>query len=123
MARLIIWDIGGQDRFKSLRHNFYDGTHGALAVFDLSRAQTLPKMKEWIAGMNEILGEDIPVAIIGNKSDLIPEIGDVIDRDELSQYIKKENFLYIETSAKTGENVEEAFLNLTQTILKNINNK
>ncbi len=44
--RFFIWDIGGQDRFKSLRRNFYDGPNGALLVFDLSRVQTFSEMKE-----------------------------------------------------------------------------
>ncbi|GAH94668.1 unnamed protein product, partial [marine sediment metagenome] len=40
-----IWDVGGQARFRFLRRNFYEGTHGAILVFDLSRANTFPKMK------------------------------------------------------------------------------
>ncbi|KKL99537.1 hypothetical protein LCGC14_1813380, partial [marine sediment metagenome] len=48
-AKLTVWDIGGQERFKILRRNFYEGTNGALVVFDLSRAQTFTKMKEWLS--------------------------------------------------------------------------
>ncbi len=119
-ARLLIWDIGGQDRFKSLRRNFYDGTNGALVVFDLSRAQTFSKMKEWLSDMKKLIEVDIPVVLIGNKSDLISEIGEVVDRDELSQYIDNENCFYMETSAKTGDNVENAFVNITQRIIKTL---
>ena len=54
-ARLSIWDIGGQDRFKMLRRNFYNGAHGALVVFDLSRAQTFSQMKKWIFDMHQIM--------------------------------------------------------------------
>jgi small GTP-binding protein len=121
-AKLIIWDIGGQDRFKTLRRNFYDGTHGALVVFDLSRTQTFPKIKEWISDFRRTIEEDVPIIIIGNKLDLVSEIGKVIDRNEVHQFAEKVGALLIETSAKTGENVEEAFVKLTQKIIKNISN-
>lgn len=117
-ARLIIWDIGGQERFKSLRRSFYDGTNGALAVFDLSRAKTFSKMKEWIFDMKYLVGETIPVVIIGNKLDLIPEIGTVIDQNEAIEFAQKQDSIYIKTSAKEGDNVEKAFLQLTKKIIK-----
>ncbi|MFX1566943.1 MAG: Rab family GTPase [Promethearchaeota archaeon] len=119
-ARLLIWDIGGQERFKSLRRNFYDGTNGALVVFDLSRAETFPKMKEWLSDLKQFIGESIPVVIIGNKADLISEIGEVVDRNELDQYNNCKNCEYIETSAKTGENIEDAFVHLTQNIIESL---
>jgi small GTP-binding protein len=51
-AKLSIWDVGGQERFKVLRRSFFEGTHGALLIFDLSRAQTLTGMKKWHPSSN-----------------------------------------------------------------------
>ena len=76
-------------------------------------------MKSWLAEMRSIMNKDIPKVIIGNKSDLISEIGQIIDRAEAENYAKSENCFYMETSAKTGENVEKAFLELTQCMLSN----
>lgn len=117
-ARLAIWDIGGQDRFKMLRRNFYDGAHGALVVFDLSRAQTFSQMKKWISDMYQIMQKKVPTVILGNKADLISEIGEVLDPREPHQYAEKENSFYLETSAKTGKNIESAFIKITQRIIR-----
>ncbi len=121
-AKLQIWDIGGQERFKFLHRSFYDGAFGALIVFDLSRQQTFLGMKTWISEMRSILTNDIPKVIIGNKSDLIPDIGQVIDRNEVEEYSKNNGCIYLETSAKTGENVEDAFLELTHRMVNRMMN-
>ncbi len=117
-VKLHIWDIGGQEKFKFLHRSFYEGAFGALVVFDLSRHQTFSNMKEWLSEMRSLVINDIPSIIIGNKSDLIPEIGQIIDRSEVEEYAKKEGCLYIETSAKNGDNVEKAFLELTTRMTK-----
>ena len=118
IVKLNIWDIGGQERFKFLHRSFYEGALGALLVFDLTREQTFSGMKIWLSEMRGLIKNDIPKVIIGNKTDLIPDIGHIIDRDEVAKYAKNENCFYIETSAKTGENVEKAFLELIHRIKK-----
>jgi small GTP-binding protein len=120
LIKLHIWDIGGQERFKFLHRSFYEGASGALLVFDLSRQKTFSGMKTWLSEMRSIMTNGIPKVIIGNKSDLIPVIGQIIDRSTVEQYAKDEDCIYVETSAKTGENVKKAFLELTYRIVKKI---
>lgn len=118
IVKLAIWDVGGQEKFRFLRRNFYEGTHGAILVFDLSRANTFPKMKDWLIDMRSIIEYKIPLIILGNKSDLLSEVGEVIDREEPKMFAEKEESFYLETSAKTGNNVEQTFKELTKQMLK-----
>ncbi|MHA1519643.1 MAG: Rab family GTPase [Promethearchaeota archaeon] len=115
-ATLSIWDIGGQERFSFIRTTFYKGASGALLVFDLSRSSTFASIKNWRSEVVQFAG-NIPFVLIGNKLDLIPEVGEVIDRDECRDYAEDEGSVYIETSAKDGTNVDEAFVELTRLIV------
>jgi small GTP-binding protein len=116
ICTLSIWDIGGQERFSFIRSTFYKGAAGVLLVFDLSRAATWDAIKNWRAEVKQFAG-DIPFALIGNKLDLLQDVGEVIDRDECRQYAESQNSIYIETSAKNNIAVDESFLTLTKRII------
>ncbi|MFX1326463.1 MAG: Rab family GTPase, partial [Promethearchaeota archaeon] len=116
-VKLQIWDISGQERYKILRSSFFEGTDGALVVFDVSRQQTFRELDEWLSELRRYTGEDVPFIVLGNKIDLIQEIGGEYDRDGAEILAKDEDTYFVETSAKTGKNVEEAFLNLTKKMI------
>ena len=117
VATLSIWDIGGQQRFEFIRSTFYKGAAGALLVFDLTREQTYTETRKWLTEIRQFAGENIPFVLIGNKVDLVEDVGMVIDRKEAEAFAKKEGSIYIETSAKTGIHVDEAFSELTRRII------
>ncbi|MFO8020252.1 MAG: GTP-binding protein [Promethearchaeia archaeon] len=119
-ATLSIWDVGGQKRFQSIRTTFYRGAAGALLVFDLTRLGTFEEVKHWLSEVREFTKPDIPFVLIGNKLDLVEAMGEVVDRSEAKEYAEKEGSTYIETSAKTGEKVEEAFVELTNRIVNDM---
>ena len=119
ICKLQIWDIGGQERYKFLRSSFFNGAKGALVVFDISRWHTFEELKEWLSDLREFAGENVPFILIGNKIDLINDVYGGYDKESVEEYAKSENTYFVETSAKTGENVEGTFLNLTHKMIKN----
>ncbi len=122
-----IWDLAGQVRFQSVREVYYQGTLGALLVFDITRPKTLDAIPNWIKELMEHNRSPVvPMVLIGNKSDLRAENPNAISREVGEQYARSLSqwsgfeVPYVETSAKTGENVEEAFVTLLRNITKYI---
>ncbi len=109
IINFILWDIGGQvGQIAPYRHRFYEGASAAFIVIDRTRPNNLESVNIWVKDIKESVPDNIPVVIIGNKSDLQEEI--VISDEEIKILAKELGFHYILTSCKTGENVNEAFL-------------
>jgi small GTP-binding protein len=109
-----IWDLGGQESFKSLRKLYLEGANGALIIFDSTQKKTFEKLDGWIRDF-KIDRETEPILLIGNKNDLKDKI--TISDKEAKEFAKNNKMEYISTSAKTGSNVEEAFDNIVKLIL------
>ena len=112
-----IWDLGGQESFKSLRKLYLEGANGALIIYDTTKRKTFEKLNEWVQSFRESRGNR-PLLLIGNKIDLIESIK--VEENEAKHYAQENAMNFITTSAKTGENVEDAFKALIETILDEI---
>ncbi|TFF99321.1 MAG: GTP-binding protein, partial [Promethearchaeota archaeon] len=121
IIKLIIWDIMGQSNpaFEDLRTTFYRGSDGAILMFDLTRKDSLDRLSEWYSQVMKILGKDVPVLLIGNKKDLIEASKNQEIRKQANLFAKSIESHYLETSAKTGENVNTAFAKLAFKLAKN----
>ncbi len=120
-----IWDLAGQPRFNSVRELYYKGSHGALLIFDLTRRDSFTNLPSWIDELYRNSGRGImPIALLGNKADLRNEAEDSVSEKDALEFIKQlkidynipYDIPYLETSAKTGENVDESFNHLAQNI-------
>ncbi|MBD3212345.1 MAG: GTP-binding protein [Candidatus Lokiarchaeota archaeon] len=112
---LNLWDIAGQERWARMRHKYYKGGQGAIIVGDLTRPPTFAQIRDfWIPDLRKFLS-DIPILLVGNKSDLDQTINDK-EIEDLKEEIGAMHKII--TSAKTGENVETAFKMLTREITK-----
>lgn len=110
---LQIWDLGGQTIFSSVRNTYLRGTHGAMILFDLTEKTTLAHVQQWYDEVKAVCGP-IPMSIIGNKSDL-PYKEKMVER--ASALADSLQVKFYKASAKTGENMQEAFLDLSKIIL------
>ncbi len=106
-CKLQLWDTGGQERFSSVRPMYYRGALGALLVFDLTNIESFEHLPNWIEEIKSNSKIDIPMLLIGNKSDLINER--VVSKSDIRLFSQKFKFYYLETSAKSGENVSDCF--------------
>ena len=107
---MMIWDIMGQQGYRGmLQESYFHGASGGMAVCDVTRPETLDNLQEWINGLRGVCG-DVPIVILANKADL-RDIAQLAP-DKLQSVAKENGTTGYFTSAKTGANVEKAFMDL-----------
>ncbi|MHA2391938.1 MAG: Rab family GTPase [Promethearchaeota archaeon] len=118
-VRLIMWDLAGQEKYNVIRSMYFQGCEGALLVYDITRYNTFESVKSrWLRDFKKFIKKEGVYVLIGNKTDLIDDRVVPTEKGKnLAENIKASHF--IETSAKLGENIEEAFLLLVKQILSN----
>ncbi|MEM2636836.1 MAG: Rab family GTPase [Candidatus Korarchaeota archaeon] len=116
---LQLWDVAGQQYFRQVIPAYYENAHGAVLVFSLVDPNSLMNLAIWAREIRKVAG-DIPMIVIGNKYDLPRNIGELTIKEFLNDIGIKS---YFETSAKTGENVREAFTQLAELVYKNMSEK
>ena len=106
-----IWDTAGQERFRSMAYNFLKNIQGILLIYDLTDESSFISIDRWINNLeNKLDMKNVPIILVGNKNDKEDERK--IYYEKGLKYAQKYNFKFFEMSAKTGENVNEAFLTL-----------
>lgn len=113
IIKLQIWDTGGQERFAPLVRSYFRGGQGVAIVYDVAQRQSFERVRHWVDMVKEHASDDVEMMIIGNKSDL--ENREVTSQEAQELALELEA-LWIETSAKSKENVEEAFTQLARKI-------
>jgi len=114
LVEFILWDIAGQVKFQKMRRLFYEGTNAQIIVCDLTRQETYDSLKTWFKDVKDHVTKDIPVVIVGNKSDLILQITE----GSLKSLANELNCACFMTSALTGQNVDETFNLLAEKLIK-----
>jgi small GTP-binding protein len=115
-VKLQIWDFGGEERFRFLLSQYCKGANAAFFLYDITNSITIDHLPDWTQIIREHSG-DIPIMLVGSKVDL--EEFRAVPRNEGILAAKKYNLTsFVELSSKTGQNVEEAFNLMTESLFE-----
>lgn len=114
VATLIIWDLAGGDDFSSVTQSYLRGASGALLVCDVTRAESLTLVERYAAQIRSVT-PSASLILLGNKIDLTAQR--TVSDSDLEAFSKRINCGWLTTSAKTGQNVDQAFVQLTLQII------
>ena len=117
-VKIQIWDTAGQEAFQAITRTYYKGAIGALLVYDITRKDSFSHINKWLNEVKANGSKDIFCILIGNKKDL--EDQRQVKYEEGKKLAEDNNLLFLETSAKTAENVQEAFTISAEKILEQI---
>jgi small GTP-binding protein len=107
---LILRDTAGQERFHTITKAYYRGAHGIILVYDLTSEESYLNVEKWVQGIREEGPSHVLLQLVGNKLDLAQSWRSV-DTEKARMAAKRQQMSFYETSAKSGENVQDAFHN------------
>lgn len=117
-VKLQIWDTAGQESFRSITRSYYRGACGALLVYDVTQRESFTHLQSWLEDAKANANTALVIMLIGNKCDL--ESARQVSREEGEAFARRNGLVFMETSAKTAENVDEAFLKTAHLIYENV---
>ncbi|MHA1729908.1 MAG: Rab family GTPase [Promethearchaeota archaeon] len=121
--RMVIWDLAGQEKYESVRPMYFQGCIGAILVYDVTRIPTFQEIeRKWLLDFKTYAKNGSTYFLIGNKTDLT-DLRSVNSKQGQDLADKIGSALFIETSAKTGENVKKCFTSLVLKILEDNDEK
>ena len=119
-VKLQIWDTAGQDRFRSITKNYYKGSHGIILIYDVTSLKTFENVKSWVSQIHEEISDKVVIYLVGNKIDMDDERK--VQTEEGQKLAEELGVPFVETSAKSGVNIDNIFSDITERIDKEFGN-
>eukprot|EP00929_Paragymnodinium_shiwhaense_P117205 TRINITY_DN8749_c0_g1_i1.p1 TRINITY_DN8749_c0_g1~~TRINITY_DN8749_c0_g1_i1.p1 ORF type:complete len:218 (+),score=47.48 TRINITY_DN8749_c0_g1_i1:102-755(+) len=113
-VRLQLWDTAGQERFRSLIPSYIRDSSAAIVVYDITNRASFSNTAKWIEDVRSERGPDVVIVLVGNKTDLSDKRQ--VSTEEGEETAKENNVMFIETSAKMGQNIKQLFRQLAQAL-------
>ncbi|KAF9158499.1 GTP-binding protein of the rab [Actinomortierella ambigua] len=113
-VKLQIWDTAGQERFRTITSSYYRGAHGIIVVYDVTDQDTFANVKQWLAEIDRYACEGVNKLLVGNKSDLTNK--KMVEYTVAKEFADQLGIPFLETSAKSATNVEQAFMTMAKQI-------
>merc|ERR1711937_59024 len=101
--KLQIWDTAGQERFRTISSTYYRGAHGIIIVYDITNIESFHNVQRWMQEISKYAKENVSKLLVGNKSDLTQR---AVTESEGKAFAKEHSLPFLETSARTGANVD-----------------
>ncbi|KAK9473565.1 ras family-domain-containing protein [Dipodascopsis tothii] len=114
--KLQIWDTAGQEHYRAVTRSYFRNATGCLLVYDVTRRETFEHVQEWLADLRAQADPEISVLLVGNKCDLADSQRQVSVAEAREWAAANGLMDFVETSAKTGDRVEEAYLQVAREI-------
>ena len=118
-VKLQIWDTAGQERFRTITSAYYRGAMGVLLTYDVTDRRSFENVRNWMANVKEHASERVDVALVGNKDDC-DEGERVVKRSEGEALARSFDVPFFETSAKSGDGVDAAFMGVAQAAVRRL---
>lgn len=115
-VKLQIWDTAGQERFRTITSAYYRGADGIIMVYDVTSSDSFDHVNDWLKEVNRYASEGTCKLLVGNKSDRTTD--KVVTAEQAKEYADDLGIAFLETSAKSAQNVEEAFLTMAGELIK-----
>jgi len=112
--KLQIWDTAGQERFRTITSSYYRGAHGIIVVYDITDQESFNNVKQWLQEIERYACDNVNKLLVGNKCDLTSKRA--VAHDTAKEYADHLGIPFLETSAKSATNVEQAFLTMAAEI-------
>ncbi|XP_053298967.1 ras-related protein Rab-26 [Pleuronectes platessa] len=106
-VKLQIWDTAGQERFRSVTHAYYRDANALLLLYDVTNKTSFDNIQAWLTEIHEYAQQDVVLMLLGNKADATHNR--VVKREDGERLAKEFGVPFMETSARSGLNVELAF--------------
>jgi len=116
--KLQIWDTAGQERFRSIGTTYYRGAHGIILVYDITNHESFQHADRWLKEIETHGKENCSRLLVGNKTDLSDKRA--VKTDEGKAFAAEHNLPFLETSAKDGNNVDQAFMSIASQIKEKV---
>uniref|UniRef100_A0A7S1TN65 Uncharacterized protein n=1 Tax=Erythrolobus australicus TaxID=1077150 RepID=A0A7S1TN65_9RHOD len=113
--KLQIWDTAGQERFRTIAAAYYRGAHGIVITYDITDRKSFENVKSWMDEIGKYGSDRVNKLLVGNKSDKVDQRA--VETSEGQELADALGMKFLETSAKTSENVEQAFITMTREIM------
>ena len=115
IVKVQLWDTAGQDKYRAITRNYYKGARGIILIYDVTNIKSYENIKKWINEIKEEISEEVTIVLIGNKIDNEGERK--ISKEQGEKLANDYNVAFFETSAKTGQGINESVFYLVQKIV------